>query len=316
VPEIELTQQKLMASLEPGVWRSGVELAQQFGVTRTSVWKAVQSAKRQGYPLEAGTKGYRLEADAPVGVEGISYFGSVGSTMDEAKRLARAGAAEFTTVLSERQTSGRGRRGRVWQSPSGAGLYLTMVLRPALPLGNLSLLPLLAGACLQRAIRVETGLEGVLKWSNDVLAQDGRKLAGVLLEAEIEDGTARFVLMGVGVNVRQQNFPAELNAAALEDFVECVHRRHLLERILEEFKAQYKRFLETPESALILWRSMNGTLGRAIRVLEPDGKTWDGTALEVTSAGGLQVKTQHGIKTVFAGDVSLRHLVNSAEEHL
>ena len=315
MPEVELTR-KLIATLEPGVWRSGVELAEQFGVTRTSVWKAVQSAKRHGYPVEASIQGYRLESDAPIGIAGISYFGSLGSTMDEAKRLARAGAAEFATVLSERQTAGRGRRGRVWQSPTGTGLYLTVVLRPAVPLGSLSLLPLLAGACLQRSIRAETGLEGILKWSNDLLARDGRKLAGVLLEAEIEDGAARFVLMGMGVNVRQQDFPVELKAAALEDFVERVHRRRLLERILEEFKTQYTRFLEMPETALALWRGINGTLGRAVRVLEPDGKSWDGTALEVTPEGGLQVQTQHGIKTVFAGDVSLRHLSEMAEEHL
>jgi BirA family biotin operon repressor/biotin-[acetyl-CoA-carboxylase] ligase len=271
------------------------------------VWKAVQALKRNGFPLEAGAQGYRLEADAPIRIAELEYRGSVGSTMDEARGLARAGAAEFGGVLAERQTSGRGRRGRAWQSPAGSGLYLSLVLRPNLPLSSLGLLPLLAGACLHRAIQTQTGLEAVLKWSNDLLVPDGRKLAGVLLESEVEDGAARFVVLGMGVNVRLQDFPAELNAAALEEFVPSVDRKALLEALLGELKTQYTRFLEQPASALSLWRAVNGTLGRTVRVLEPSGNSWTGTALEVTSDGGLQVQTTDGLKTVFAGDVSLRH---------
>jgi BirA family transcriptional regulator, biotin operon repressor / biotin---[acetyl-CoA-carboxylase] ligase len=292
----------LLAHLEPGVWCSGVELAARLGVTRTSIWKAAQSLKRQG------AQGYRLEVDAPTGVDGVTYLGSVGSTMDEAKRLARGGAAEFSVVLAERQTAGRGRRGRAWQSPSGAGLYFTMILRPRCALSSLSLLPLLAGACVRRAIALVTGLEALLKWSNDVLGPDGRKLAGVLLESEVEDGAARFVLMGMGINVRHQDFPDELGAAALEDHVPSVHRKRLLEAILSEFKTSYAQFLETPETALRLWRESNATLNRPVRVLEPNGERWDGIALEVNGDGGLLIQTNSGIKTVFAGDVSLRHL--------
>ena len=130
MPDFEVTH-KVLTLLEPGVWRSGEGLASQLGVSRVSVWKAVQKLKRGGYPLESGASGYRLEGDAPVGVAGVTYLGSVGSTMDEARTLARVGAPEFSAVLSERQTAGRGRRGRVWQSPAGSGLYLSLVLRPS-----------------------------------------------------------------------------------------------------------------------------------------------------------------------------------------
>ena len=166
----------------------------------------------------------------------------------------------------------------------------------------------MVGACLQRAIHAQTGFAALLKWSNDLLTPDGRKLAGVLLESEIEDGAAKFVVLGVGVNVRVQDFPADLNAAALEEFTAPVNRKALLEAILTELRVQYARFLESPSSALELWRSQNGTLGRAVRVLLPDGSSWDGIAEEVSSDGGLQVRTlSGGLKTVFAGDVSLRH---------
>ena len=305
--DLEVTQQ-MLTLLEPGVWRSGEVLARRLGVSRVSVWKAVQKLKRGGYPLESGAGGYRLEEDAPLGIDGVTYLGSVGSTMDEARRLARGGAPEWSAVLSERQTAGRGRRGRAWQSPAGSGLYLSLVLRPDLPLSSLGLLPLLVGACLQRAVHAQTGWVGLLKWSNDLLAPDGRKLAGVLLESEIEDGAAKFVVLGIGINVRVQDFPPELNAAALEEFTPNVNRKALLEAILSELHVQYEGFLESPSSALELWRSQNGTLGRAVRVLLPDGSSWDGTAVEVSSDGGLQVKMLSGeLKTVFAGDVSLRH---------
>jgi BirA family transcriptional regulator, biotin operon repressor / biotin---[acetyl-CoA-carboxylase] ligase len=299
----------LLSLLEPGIWQSGETLAGLMKVSRTSVWKAVQNLKGRGYPLEAGKAGYRLEADAPVGLPLVTYLGRVGSTMDEARLLARGGAAEFSVVLAEQQTAGRGRRGRVWESPVGAGLYFSLILRPRVPLSYLSLLPLLAGACLQRAISAETRITTFLKWSNDVLAADGRKLAGVLLEAEIEDGQARFVCIGMGVNVRHQDFPAAMTACALEDFVEMpIHRRRLLQRVLEELELQYERFLATPKIALQLWREVNGTLGRRVRILEPSGDSWEGVALEVTADGALMVETERGVKTVFAGDVSLRYL--------
>ncbi len=307
MPQSKLTQ-ALLETFEPGVWYSGEALAAQLGVTRTAVWKAVQALKREGYPLEGGARGYRLEMDAPINTGNLEYRGSVGSTMDEARALARAGAAEFSGVLAELQTSGRGRRGRGWQGAASSGLYLSLVLRPSVPLSSLSLLPLLAGACLQRAVHAQTGFETVLKWSNDLLAPDGRKLAGVLLESEVEDGEARFVVLGMGINVRRQNFPVELNAAALEEFVEHVNRKALLQAVLAELHTHYARFLEAPQSALELWRSVNGTLGRAVRVLEPNGESWHGTALEVTNDGALQVQTNEGVKTVFAGDVSLRHV--------
>lgn len=305
--DLEVTQ-RVLALLEPSVWRSGEMLASQLGISRVSVWKAVQKLKVRGYPLEAGTNGYRFAADAPLGVDGVTYLGSVGSTMDEARALARGDAPEFSAVLSERQTAGRGRRGRAWQSPAGSGLYFSLVLRPNLPLSSLGLLPLLVGACLQRAIHAQTGWVGVLKWSNDLLTPDGRKLAGVLLESEVEDGAAKFVVLGIGINVRVQDFPTDLNAAALEEFTPPIDRKALLESILSELRMQYQVFLESPSSALELWRSSNGTLGRAVRVKLPDGSSWDGVALDVTSDGGLQVRTVGGeLKTVFAGDVSLRH---------
>jgi BirA family transcriptional regulator, biotin operon repressor / biotin---[acetyl-CoA-carboxylase] ligase len=293
-----------------GVWHSGETLAAQAGVTRPAIWKAVQRLKQDGYALESSDAGYRFEADAPV-MPGVIYRGSVGSTMDEVRTLARDGAPEWTLLLAERQTAGRGRRGRPWQSPTGAGLYFTMLLRPTVPLAQLALLPLLVGACVAQAVRLETGVQTLLKWSNDVLTTDGRKLAGILLETEVEDGAARFALLGIGINVRRQDFPSDLNAAALEACTKefaSVHRRQLLERIINTLRLEYQRYLDHPEHALALWRAQPNTLGRAVTVLEPSGATWHGTAKALTDQGALLIfdGTEH--RTVFAGDISLRHV--------
>jgi BirA family transcriptional regulator, biotin operon repressor / biotin---[acetyl-CoA-carboxylase] ligase len=292
-----------------GVWHSGEALAAQAGVTRPAVWKAVQRLKQAGYALESSDAGYRFEPDTPI-TKNVVYRGSVGSTMDEVRTLARDGAPAFTTVLAEQQTAGRGRRGRPWQSPAGAGLYFTMLLRPTVPLAQLALLPLLVGACVAESIHLEAGIETQLKWSNDVLTTDGRKLAGILLETEVEDGAARFALLGIGVNVRRQAFPAELNAAALEEVTKefaPVHRRQLLERIIDKLHLEYQHYENDPEHALALWRAHPNTLGRAVTVLEPSGATWQGTAKALTDQGALLIFDGTRDRAVFAGDIRLRH---------
>ncbi len=288
-----------------GVWHSGEALAAQVGVTRPAVWKAVQRLKQGGYALESGDAGYRFEPDAPI-IESVLYRGVVGSTMDEVRAMARAGAPEFAMMLAEQQTAGRGRRGRPWQSPAGAGLYFTTLLRPTVPLAQLALLPLLVGACVAKSIQLETGIQTLLKWSNDVLTADGRKLAGILLETEVEDGAAKFALLGIGINVRRQDFPTELNAAALEEFT-SVHRRQLLERIIDTLHLEYQHYLNHPEHALELWRAQPNTLGRAVTVLEPSGATWQGIAKALTDQGALLIHDGTRDRTIFAGDIRLRH---------
>jgi BirA family transcriptional regulator, biotin operon repressor / biotin---[acetyl-CoA-carboxylase] ligase len=292
-----------------GEWHSGEVLAARAGVTRPAVWKAVQRLKQNGYALESSDAGYRFEPDAPL-MPQVLYRGSVGSTMDEVRSLARAGAPEFTTVLAERQTAGRGRRGRQWQSPAGAGLYFTMLLRPGVPLAQLALLPLLIGACVARSLQLETGVQTLLKWSNDVLTESGHKLAGILLETEVEDGAARFALLGIGINVRRQDFPSDLNAAALEECTQDfnpVHRRDLLKRIIDTVKLEYQHYVNRPEHALALWRAHPNTLGRNVTVLEPSGATWQGTAQALTDQGALLIFDGFQNRAVFAGDISLRH---------
>ena len=293
---------------------SGEILAAQLGISRVAVWKLISSLETEGYPIERGSKGYRLAVDAPTpqGLPfALTYKASTTSTQDDARVLARLGAPEFSVVLSEIQTAGRGRRAKVWHSPAGAGLYFTVLLRPSRPLTELGVLPLLAGVALQRAIKLETGFEALLKWPNDVLAPDGRKLAGVLLEAEIEDGMARFVLLGMGINVRVQDFPIDVPAAALENFVSKIDRKKLFSAIMLEVQKLYEAWGKRGVGVVLkAWRESNATLGREVSVIEPSGSSFTGIAENLSSDGALIVRTSSGTKTVNAGEVSLKFVSN------
>ncbi len=137
----------------------------------------------------------------------VEWHQTIGSTSDRLKQLARAGAPEWTAVLADRQTSGRGREGRTWQSPAG-GLYLSALLRPRAE--PVALLPLAAGVAVAEAV-AGFGVACQLKWPNDVLVSE-RKLAGILAEASSGGGGVEWVVLGIGVNVAldASTLPAEL----------------------------------------------------------------------------------------------------------
>ncbi len=303
--EISLTKQ-ILGHLQQnlGIWASGEDLGAQLGVTRPAIWKAIQALRLEGYPLEASRNGYRLEPDIPM-LQGVIYKTKVGSTMDEIRNLARAGAAEFTVLLAEQQTTGRGRRGKPWQGASASGLYFTILLRPNIALSNLGLLPLLIGACVAKSIELETSIVTQLKWSNDILNDKKQKFAGILLESELEDGVPRFALVGIGINIRRQDFPPEFSAAALEEYVP-VHRRNLLQKILSTIQYEYQQFLEQPSHAITLWKKQNNILGQSIQILEPNGTNYIGIAQDLDPSGALIVQTDNGSRTIYAAEVSVR----------
>lgn len=223
--------------------------------------------------------------------------------MDLARELARAGASGLETVWAEQQTAGRGRQGRHWQSPPGAGLYFTAILCSRLGMAELGVLPLAVGVALIEAIRLEVNLNARLKWPNDVLAPDGRKLAGILLERDAASGA---VLIGVGLNIRSVERPG-VRAAALEDFG-AVRREGLLENALVGIASLHAR-LERGELRPVLdaWRSHALTLGREVRIHRADGSALPGFAEDVDETGALLVRVGDRLERVSSGEVSLRH---------
>ncbi|HSD88734.1 MAG TPA: biotin--[acetyl-CoA-carboxylase] ligase, partial [Kofleriaceae bacterium] len=190
---------------------------------------------------------------------------SCGSTNDEAARLARAGAARGTIVIAERQTAGRGRDGRLWESPPG-GLYLSAVLRPPLPVVAVPPMTLAIGIGLCEAVRA-TGAPAVLKWPNDLLV-GGRKLAGVLVEAQSQGNRLESVIVGIGINLTGA-LPAELGERAItlaEAAGATIDREVFLDRLLAHVEQWVERYVAVGIEAIIpAWqeRMATGIVARA-----------------------------------------------------
>ena len=219
------------------------------------------------------------------------------STNAEALRLAAEGAPEGTVVVADTQTAGRGRLGRSWWSVPGTALLASWIVRPSLPPDRIPLLTLVTGVAAARALGAATGLEVGLKWPNDLLA-GGRKLGGILAES---DGRGALVV-GLGVNVRQEEFPAEIRDSATSVVAmggRPSARAWLLAATLSGFGARK----DDPVAGLEEYRRMCVTLGSAVRVSGAGGEPIEGTASAIGDDGFLVVETASGARRISAGDV-------------
>jgi BirA family biotin operon repressor/biotin-[acetyl-CoA-carboxylase] ligase len=304
-----LVYSPLLVDLLPALtdhFRSGEELAGELGVTRAAIWKAAHALADDGYPVEAHrASGYRLRPGSPSasalapllgGAFGRAYryLGSTGSTQDDLRVWTSEGAPEGAVVLVERQEQGRGRRGRTWESAPGTSLTFSVLLRPRLPVARLPLISLAAGVALADACEV-----GTLRWPNDVLAPDGRKLAGILVESQTSGEEIDFVLVGIGLNVEP---PAPASAAAVSEFRPVV-RVELLASILTRLQAESATVAE-PGRVVEEWTARSAMLGRPVHATTAQGLL-AGTAERLDADGSLVLRTADGSRTVSAGDVEL-----------
>ncbi|WP_457636573.1 biotin--[acetyl-CoA-carboxylase] ligase [Oceanithermus sp.] len=285
-------------------YQSGEILAARLGVSRVAVHKRVKKLRDEGYPVESSSKGYRFVPGTPSPkalasryhgglLSDVFYFGRVNSTQDVLRELALQGAAEGALVVAEAQEAGRGRRGRTWLSPQG-GLYFSLLLRPRFSVATLPLVSLAAGAALAQA----TGFGG-LKWPNDLLAPDGRKLAGVLLEAELLGEEVCYLILGVGLNFA---VPDLHTAAGLLEFVQ----RERAE-VLTRFLAALENLLMTlpePQPTLAAWMERDYTIGREVNIATPGG-TVSGVAVDLAEDGSLLVERNGKKRRIGAGEVEL-----------
>ncbi len=243
----------------------------------------------------------------------VTVLGEVGSTNDVALEAARGGAAEGLTVLADRQTAGRGRRGRRWASPPGVGVYLSVLLRPGLPPRKAPLLGLAAGLAVAEAVEDLAGMSPELKWPNDVLL-GGKKLAGVLPELATEGDSVSHVVVGVGLNLnhRAGDFPDEVRGTATSLRLEsgrAWERGRAAAAILNALDGWYQRFLDSAfEKILEAYHRRSATLGRPVSVLiEQAG--WQGEAVGLDPEGALLVRDGAGaLRRVVAGEVSVREV--------
>lgn len=232
----------------------------------------------------------------------VQWHASVASTMDLASALAAAGARQGTVVGAERQTAGRGRRGRVWESPAGAGLYFSCVTRPSRHANaSLPLLTLAAGVAVRDGIHAATGLAPQLKWPNDVVI-DGRKLAGILAEGLAIGTPSQAVVIGVGLNLQPSSYPPDVSmrATSLEgELGRAVERGAILAEVLAALVDRLATVERSAGDILQAWRA--AAPSAAGTRVEWDGRT--GTTAGIDESGALLVRTASGIERVIAGDV-------------
>jgi len=238
------------------------------------------------------------------------FFSACASTNDVVRSRAAAGAAEGLLVVADSQSAGRGRLGRAWHSPPGQNLYLSLLLRPALPARHATPLTLLAGASLARTL-ANAGAAPRLRWPNDLLlpaAGEFRKAAGILTEMATSGEEVRHVVVGIGLNVNQTEFPPDIEKTATSL---ALHRKSPVDRTavfdtivgsLDKWYAVLQR--GEYDEMLLRWKHSCEMLGREI-TLHRDGTLLHGMAFDIAADGALIIHTSSGTETVYAGDVSL-----------
>lgn len=231
----------------------------------------------------------------------LRWHASVTSTMDLAVALAAAGANHGVTVCAGEQSAGRGRRGREWQSPAGAGLYFSMVSRPSLVSTSLPLLTLAAGVGVREGIRAATGVVADLKWPNDVMI-GRRKLAGILAEGLSLGTIAQAVIIGVGVNLQPAAYPPDVAARATSlegELGRAIDRGTVLGEVLAGLWDAIAALERSRGGILQAWRAASpSAFGTRVE--------WDmkhGITAGIDDAGALRVNTTEGVERIISGDL-------------
>lgn len=304
---------------------SGQELCNRFGVSRTAVWKAINQLKEAGYEIEAQqNKGYRLKAAPDLMTEAeikslmhtdwvakeVLYFDTIDSTNTKAQELAEKGYPSGTLVVADKQESGKGRRGRSWVSPSGTGIFMTLMIKPDINPNNASMLTLVAALAVAKAITSVTGEEAMIKWPNDIVV-NGKKVCGILTEMNAQFDYINHIVVGIGINVHNESFPEEISQMASSLMIEAggkrFHRAQIIAETMSYFEQYYDTFLKTQDlSALVReYDELLVNMNKAVRVLDPK-EPFDGKAMGITPKGELIVDTWESRKLVSSGEVSVR----------
>lgn len=305
----------LLALLEEagGAFVSGEHISRRLGVSRTAIWKQIRKLEAEGYRIEAvPRRGYRLVGKpdrltpqallAKLRTErfgrSLRLYDTVGSTQDVLHEWAKEGAPEGALVIAERQTKGRGRMGRTWVSPAGKGVWMSLLLRPALPLALAPQLTLLAAVALARGLQQVAALPIGIKWPNDLLV-NGKKVCGVLLESSAEDERLVYVAVGIGisVNLEAADFPEDLAERAVSLKMACgreLDRADVIAAVLASFEELYGLYREQGFAPIrLLWEALAVSLHEPAEIRTPAGVV-RGIPRGLDDYGGLLVERADG----------------------
>ena len=324
------TKTNILALLENerGQSISGEAIATQLHISRNAVWKAVNELKKDGYNIESVTnKGYCLSADNDIlSVQGmlpflshqenadrIFIYDTLESTNKTAKEMAISKAEHGTVIIAESQTSGRGRYSRVFHSPSGHGIYMSLILRPAkLGFTTPTLVTSFAAVCVCEAIEAITNAEPKIKWVNDIF-MNGKKICGILTEAvtDFESGSIEWVVVGIGINF---STPLEAFPKDLQQIVGSIYpdgnveatRNQLVAEILNRMVFSTKEYSEA--NIMAKYKQHLFMLGQEVIVSQVN-ETYKATALDIDETGHLIIQKESGeVLCMSSGEISIRPL--------
>jgi BirA family biotin operon repressor/biotin-[acetyl-CoA-carboxylase] ligase len=318
---------ELLQALREGGHISGEELGKRLKMTRTAIWKRINRLRELGYEIDSSPRrGYSLlsvpdlllpeEIEPGLNTKSfgrpIIFYHEINSTQDAAKELARQGAEEGTVVITEKQTQGKGRKGREWSSVPGQGIQISVILRPRLRPSQSIQIPLVVGVALAEAIKVVTPLKPRIKWPNDIMV-GRKKVGGILTEMIAEIDRIDYVVLGIGLNVNtpQASFPKQIEGIATslaKELGEPVSRVKILQSFLESFEGLYKDFTTSGfQTIREKWKAMSNTIGAWVELSDMDGDKMRGRVLDMDTEGALLLqKEDHSIERILAGDVTLR----------
>lgn len=305
---------------------SGQEFADEFGLSRTAIWKYIREFEEEGYEIASiRKKGYVLIASpdrvnaanikkylqtAAYG-RNIDYHISCGSTQKIAHDAAQAGAPDGTLVVSEEQTAGKGRLSRPWNSAAQKGIWMSLIVRPSLMPQQAPQMTLVAAVAIVRAIENVANIEATIKWPNDILI-NSRKMTGILTELQSEPDRVKAIILGIGMNVNQDedDFPLELKEIATSLKIaggKHIDRAKLIAEILSYIELYTKMYEKHGFGPIkLLWEGYSNIAGKRIRAVMLN-ETVEGTALGISEEGLLELRLDDGsVRGIYSADIVIK----------
>lgn len=304
---------------------SGQQLADEFGISRTAVWKHVKELEEKGYSIESvRKKGYRLaklpDSLEPVVIQSLLKTESLGrvieyqesclSTQIIAHQLAQESTPAGTVVLTEEQTAGRGRMARKWDSAPRKGIWMSVILRPAIEPNKAPQFTLVTAVAVVRAIEEVTGLKPEIKWPNDILLE-GKKCTGILTELQSDADGIQAMIIGIGLNVNQslEDFEESVQGIATSLKMasgEKVNRQALVRSILYFLEQYTEMYMNQGFGPLkLMWESYAVTIGKKVLARMATG-TLEGIAEGINEEGVLQLRTADGkVHGIYSADIEI-----------
>ena len=302
---------------------SGEELSKKLGISRTAIWKHIRILRSQGYNIESvNKKGYRL-VDEPTDLlnpqniyrnlktkfigKNVLHFETIDSTNDYAKKIGNE-LRDGSVIISEEQTKGKGRLGRVWESKAGEGIWMSIILKPNIIPNKAPFITLIAGASIVKALNI-LGVDAKIKWPNDITINN-KKLSGILTELSAEIERVNYIVVGIGMNVKDTDFEEELQDKATSLYKENynVSRVDIVKEILCQFEKLYLDYIEKDDKKEVLdiCRQYSAIINKEIYAIKNDQKELV-DCIGINEEGNLIIKNKDGnLEEIMSGEVSIR----------